>query len=223
LVTALVLPALAVAADGVMRRWRVVAPAVAVVLVIGIPGNIDAIVDYMDRPIVTNQAIYKRMMLSLPRVPAAKEVPRDAIPERELTHFVTIGWLLDGADSGRIPKPARITAVDAAMDEIRLSLRQLRSPGIPRGFRCTSSGTPLLFRLKRGQRIVVSAPSGTVEVTPATPLPGAVFPFHVITVEGPILRAVRPVSFRTGAVAVAAGNVCAAPPVLRSARFAGAS
>jgi len=47
-----------------------------------------------------------------------------------------------------------------------------------------------------------------------------VFPFHVITVEGPILEAVQPVTFRTGAVALNSGRVCALPKVLRSARSA---
>ncbi|MGH8984169.1 MAG: hypothetical protein ACRDY6_09900 [Acidimicrobiia bacterium] len=40
LVAALSLPAVAVAADAVARRWRMLAPAVLVVLLIGIPGNL---------------------------------------------------------------------------------------------------------------------------------------------------------------------------------------
>ena len=76
LVFAMLLPALAIAADAVMRRWRILTPAVAVLLLVGIPGNLKVITDYMDRPIVQNQASYKRMMLSLPRVAAAKEVSR---------------------------------------------------------------------------------------------------------------------------------------------------
>ena len=100
LVAAMLLPALAIAADAVMRRWRVVAPVVVVVLVIGIPGNVNVIVDYMHRPFVRNQVVYRRMMLSLPQVAAAKEAPRGLTPDRELAHFVTIGWLLDGVPLG---------------------------------------------------------------------------------------------------------------------------
>ena len=44
----------------------------------------------------------------------------------------------------------------------------------------------------------------------------------VITVEGSILEAVRPVTFRTGSMALNAGRVCALPRALRSARIAGA-
>ena len=103
----MVLPALGVAADAVMRAVaRGSTVVVIVVLVVGIPSNVNVIVNYMHRRIVKNQAPYKQMMLSLPRVPTAKEVPRDVKPDQFLAHFVTIGWLLDGVASGRIPKPA---------------------------------------------------------------------------------------------------------------------
>src|SRR5207237_4258388 len=39
-VTALALPALAVAANAVARRWRILAPLVLLVLLIGVPGNV---------------------------------------------------------------------------------------------------------------------------------------------------------------------------------------
>lgn len=45
-VAALTLPAVAVAADALVRRWRVAVPIVAVLLVIGIPGNVEALADY---------------------------------------------------------------------------------------------------------------------------------------------------------------------------------
>ena len=45
LVAALVLPSLAVAADAIARRWPVALPALFVVLLIGVPGNVDALVD----------------------------------------------------------------------------------------------------------------------------------------------------------------------------------
>jgi hypothetical protein len=220
LVAAMLLPALAVAADAIMRRWRVVAPVVAVVLVIGIPSNIDVVVNYMHRPFVKSQLEYRRMMLSLPRVPAAKEAPRHLVPEQELAHFVTIGWLLDGVRSGRIPKPSHISDADAAMDEIRLSLEQFRARGIPLGYECIGSKTPLEFHLQTGDMIVVSAPKGIVEITPPEAVRGEAFPFRVITVQGPILRAVRPIAFRTGAVAIKSGQVCARPKILRAAQQA---
>jgi hypothetical protein len=49
-VAALTLPSVAVAADALVRRWRASVPIVAVLLVIGIPGNIQALADYRVPP-----------------------------------------------------------------------------------------------------------------------------------------------------------------------------
>ncbi|MGH9027414.1 MAG: hypothetical protein ACRDWD_15055, partial [Acidimicrobiia bacterium] len=46
IVAALLLPALAVAADAVARRWRLLAPVAIALLVVGIPGNIEAFVEH---------------------------------------------------------------------------------------------------------------------------------------------------------------------------------
>jgi hypothetical protein len=218
LVTAMVLPALAVAADAVMRRWRTLAPVVVVVLLIGIPGNVNVLVDYMDTPIVKNQARYRQMILSLPRVPAAKQVPRDVIPDQQFAHFVTIGWLLDGVASGRIPKPAHISAADEAMDALRLSFRQLRfNRAVPFDV-CVPLTKPMVFRLDTNQRVTLATVSGTARLTPVSAQPGDTPPFLMITVAGPILEAVRAVDFRVTSVGPYPGRVCAAPALIRAAR-----
>jgi hypothetical protein len=46
LVAALALPAIAVAAQAVAQRWRMLAPAVVVLLLVGIPGNLHVLSDY---------------------------------------------------------------------------------------------------------------------------------------------------------------------------------
>ena len=53
------------------------------------------------------------MILTLPRVPAATEVPRSSVPKPDADGFfatITMGWLVDGAASGRIPKPEHPSA-----------------------------------------------------------------------------------------------------------------
>jgi hypothetical protein len=220
LVFALLLPALAIAADAVMRRWRMLTPAVAVLLLVGIPGNLKVINDHMHRPVVENQATYKRMMLSLPRVAAAKEVSRETVPDQERAHFVTIGWLIDGVASGRIPKPAHISPADETMDTIRLSLRQ--SPGyFPPTYSCANlAKTPLLFHLERGESILVRAPRKTAEITPPSGNPGGVFPFYPITIAGPTMTAQRAVSFRIVDAGTGSSQVCAQPRLIAAARAA---
>jgi hypothetical protein len=125
---ALVLPAIAVAADAVMRRWSVVAPAVLAILLVGLPGNVFEFRDRR-RDELTATAHYKRMILAIASSPLAREVPRDEHPEMREAKLLTVGWLLDGVASGHIPKfrnPAPSLASEAAL---RVSLeQQVRRP-----------------------------------------------------------------------------------------------
>jgi hypothetical protein len=195
LIAALILPAVAVAADALMRRWRALTIVVVLVLVAGIPANVNVIVDYMHRGIVENQTAYKQMMLSLPRVPTARRVPRDVKPDQFLAHFVTIGWLLDGVASGRIPEPAPLTPAEAAMADLRLSFRQTTGATGPDD-RCVKVTSHDVWRLEPGQRILIRAPSGSVRVLPSEEGVFTTTPFHIVTVVGSSVVAVRPVEFR---------------------------
>jgi len=218
---AMTLPALGVAADAVMRRFRPLTVVVVAVLVVGIPGNLNVISNYMTRPIVTNQVEYKQMMLSLPFVPAAKQVPAAVKPDQQLAHFVTIGWLLGGAASGRIPKPSTISPENEAMDTLRLSFEQGPGKRVP-GDTCVGVAGEHLFTLATGQQLVVRAPSGSFRFAPATADTYGTFPFEAIPVAGSIFTAVRPVTFRTHGTSVF-GQLCAAPSIIRATNAADAS
>ena len=106
LVAAMFLPAIALAADAVIRRWRLLAPAVAVALLIGFPGNIAAIEQTGVERFRLGQP---KLVLALPRSPYARQVPRSFRPLGVGGPEVTMGWLLDGVDSARLPDP-HITA-----------------------------------------------------------------------------------------------------------------
>jgi hypothetical protein len=220
LVAALVLPAVGVAADALMRKGRVLTVAVIVVLVVGIPSNMNLIVNYMHRGIVTNQGPYKQMMLSIPRISTAREVPRDVAPDRYLAHFVTVGWLLDGIASGRIPKPGKLSTADIAMADLRLSFRQKAAPLAP-GDECVTIDSRMVFGLQPGERIVMRAPNNSVRVMPENIPVFRTYPFRIITVAGANLVAVRPVRFRlsiSGPHGVLYAQVCAARPIVRAAQ-----
>ena len=103
------------------------------------------------------------------------------------------------------------------MDEIRLSLVQVRVPPYPIGFRCVPSTSRLLFHLVTGQRILIATPTDDVGLTPAVTPPDDTFPDAVYTLDGPILAAVRSVSFRVDPLLPYAGRICAQPAVLRAA------
>ncbi len=224
LVAAMTLPALAVAADAIIRRWRskVLTVAVLGVFLLSIPGNINAIVDYTHRPIVKDQTRYKHMMLALSTVRAAKEVPPGVIPDQYLAHFVTIGWLLDGVASGRIPKPAKVSPADVEMSRLRLSFGQSYDPLQPHTT-CAGISRPLLFDLQPGERIVVLAPSGTLRLMPPpdVSIAGA-YTFPIITAAGNNLVATRPVKFRVTNKGALYGRICARTRIMEAAKRAGA-
>jgi hypothetical protein len=121
-VAALCLPAIAVAADAFLRRWRAVGVVTAALLVLGIPGNVDLIVNYE-----TEWACClgpKKLILALPQDPLAHTVPRQLRPIPELSNQVTVGWLLSGVRSGRIPTPDHVDPLTSAQANLRLSLFQ---------------------------------------------------------------------------------------------------
>jgi hypothetical protein len=152
---AFVLPAVAVAADAVVRRWRLLVPLVSILLIIGMPANIRALADFThDQRRV--QRDYRELMLAFPRLPAARRVPRTVHPESstfDSRASVTIGWLLDGASSGRIPDPGPISVALAAANTFRLSLLQTHTAS-KRGT-CQTISRPITRRLDKGKAIGV--------------------------------------------------------------------
>jgi hypothetical protein len=124
---ALCLPAIAVAADAFLRRWRAVGVVAAALVVVGIPGNVDLIVRY-DTLWTVGARGQKDLILALPQVPFAHEVPRRLQPMPELAPagFPTFGWLLSGVRAGRIPDPGHVDPLTSAQATLRLSLFQSR-------------------------------------------------------------------------------------------------
>ena len=193
-------------------------------LVAGIPGNLNVISNYMNRGIVTNQPDYRKMMLSLPYVPAAKDVPADIKPEQFLAHFVTIGWLRGAAASGRIPKPSTISPQNEVMDTLRLSFSQGGGkPTLDELQHCIGVAREHLFTLATGQRLVVRAPSGSLHVIPVSTGTFGTYPFTLISTAGSIFTAVRPVTFRTAGNPHVFGRLCAAGSIIDATRTADAA
>ena len=120
---ALLLPVIAVAADAVMRRWRVMVPVLVVALAASLVGNVR---DFSNERVYSGEFLegYRRMMLTMPRVPLADEVPRDLRPDRSLAPYVSVGWLRDGVRSGRIPPSEEVTPEERATAEARVVLHE---------------------------------------------------------------------------------------------------
>ncbi len=153
---ALLLPALAVAADALVRRWRGFVPIVLALFLIGIPGNIATIDDnFLNSTYFTN---YQQMVRSLPRMALAGRVPTDVRPDLVNGPWITVGWLLEGARSGRIPAPRAPTTSERATNRLRLSLDQLDEGS---GSQCAALREPIVRHLELNGSIVVR---GTVQV-----------------------------------------------------------
>ena len=199
-VTAMALPALAVAADAVARRWRVLAPLVLVVLLIGIPGNVRELADYTNRTSQGQQS-YKRIVLSLPRMAIAKDVPRSVRPDPSQVDSakITIGWLLDGVASGRLPDPGAINAKEAADNTFRLSLEQ--SDMRETSSACRPLSKQVNRRLNKGESIRIrEAPvaGGSLRVSSAEGAATVALTFHpelgnaILAVRGPLVVRLGP-------------------------------
>jgi hypothetical protein len=152
---ALTLPALAYGADAIVRRWRIAFPAVLAVLVVGIPGNIREfrVHNFVDQgsPAFT---------LTLPRVPLAHRVPRDTRPDLVLAPDVTIGWLLSGVASGRIPSPPDHLGAESTSATLSLALAQTNASTTPNPCRAVRGATPV--EIAEGERVGLAG--GPLEV-----------------------------------------------------------
>jgi hypothetical protein len=71
----LALPAMAVAAEAVAHRWRVLVPVVLVLFVVGIPGNVNVLRERRSSE-RSFQSEYRRLILTIPRVPMALALRR---------------------------------------------------------------------------------------------------------------------------------------------------
>ena len=76
---ALVLPGIAVAADAIARRWRILLPAMLALFLIGIPGNLQKLrnpVGYQ----ASTQTAYRNALLAVAALPIANSLPRSSQP-----------------------------------------------------------------------------------------------------------------------------------------------
>jgi hypothetical protein len=155
----LLLPAIAVAADVVMRRWRAAVPVLMLVLAASLIGNLR---DFSNGRAYAGDFLagYRNTLLAMPRSPLADQVPRDVRPERGLAPNVSVGWLVDGVESGRLPPPGPMTPEARARTEGRLVLQAV--PG-HRPVECETAVGPVDVTLQRGSSL--RAPGGQLWVT----------------------------------------------------------
>jgi hypothetical protein len=109
---ALVLPALALAASAIATRWRAWLVPMVLLFVVGIPLNVRD----SARSTESSEAKYvtaRDKLLVTAHLPILPNLPRSLKPDiRTGEDWVTVGWLVDGVESGRIPAPGEAPDVD---------------------------------------------------------------------------------------------------------------
>ena len=138
--TAMALPAIAVAADALTRRWRYFLPVALVLLVIGIPGNLYGTWGH-PRGIFAPayQAAFRNDILALPKSPFASKVPRSELAEPKGTlEQLTIGWLLEQKAAARLPSSGSVDRRSVADGTLNLVIEQSTSP--------SGTSTSILFK-----------------------------------------------------------------------------
>ena len=152
IVAAMLMPAIAVAASQLILRWSIAWVFVVVVLVVGVPGNIAE----LHR---TNHLhafdLYRQFILSIPRLPVAKHLPRSVQPDPYFDDSITLGWLFDGVQSGRIPAPSPPpTAAQTTYWNLRLAWQ----PGHPAtSGTCEALTLPGRVDVQSGTSMTISA------------------------------------------------------------------
>ena len=153
-VATLVLPALAVAADAVVRRWRATLIPMIVLLLVGVPGNIDELAD--PQQILFQEEVHRadrRQILAAPRVAVADDVPGSVLAHPRSV-FLTIGWLRQAAAEGKLPDIEPIPADLEAMVSAQLVLVQVMTEPTE----CTEAELGPPIELQRDESLTFVAP-----------------------------------------------------------------
>lgn len=193
----LMLPALAVAADALSRRWKILAPVAFALLVIGVPGNLRSGDDNAN-----DWRGYKQFVLSVPRLPISSALPRSVQPDHFGNRWLTVGWLRDGVASGQVPAPSPMTPTYVAARTLDLVL-QPSSAATARP--CRRLLKPLFLILATGQILTVKTDAALVSLAP---LGGTASPPRRLQ-RGTVVAVAGPLRFRLSAApGDAAAVVC---------------
>jgi hypothetical protein len=104
-------------------------PAAVAVFLIGVPGNIAK----LHASAAANKTLGEPdLVLTMARLPLARQLPRTFQPYPTTTGGFSIGWLLDATENGRVPRPASSSPLTVATAEFMLSVNQTDDapPGI---------------------------------------------------------------------------------------------
>ncbi len=178
------LPAIAVAAQAIIERWRAMTLVVVVALGLGIPGNLH---DFSHNPIpFQSYRQARRDLLALPDLTIAQQLPRSLVP---VGLVPTVGFLLDADRGGHLPNVPSFSPQERANLTARVALQRtpLRVQRdcrrlVPRSIVVIRSNQTLMAR--RGSFSVTyvatgEPPSSPIVITEASPRIAVVGPLRL--------------------------------------------
>jgi hypothetical protein len=150
--TAFALPAVGLAAGALVRSWRASLPLVVVIIMWGIPANIDLLGRTTLPARVSEQ--HRAFLLAAAYSPLADQVRPGVHPDPHhlRTYEVTTGWLVAARDSGRLPEEPRVDSATRNRVTVRLSLSQDIAE-LPPHFVCTEHTDPVELDLELGEQL----------------------------------------------------------------------
>jgi len=197
LVAAMALPAIAIAADAIARRWRYLTLPIVALLLAGVPGNVHALRTYTDQGFFfRNQT--RIDILAAPRVPLAKKIVPSLAPAKFAA--LNMGWLVASLPSGRIPAPdPPLSSTKIASETLKLVVREAKKPT---NENCAPLVTTQRRVLRAFQRITISTGSALITYYPqfgGDPSKPVQFPRiiggrTVVASTGPLRVEIEPVS-----------------------------
>ena len=155
---ALMLPALAVAADAITRRWSRSLPFVCLVFLIPVPCNA---VQFGDDQLLTPNYFRseRRYVATLPGLPMASQVPSWIEPNGTIAGQpdMTVGWLLQAKQEGALPSAESLDLIQTAMLPLQLGV-VVDPSDAPAGLSCATYDHPITVDPQRGENWTVNSP-----------------------------------------------------------------
>jgi hypothetical protein len=207
LVAAMTLPALALAADALIRRWRWLAIPVVGLLLVGLPGNIRELATCTrlvgtpscspaSLPPFGNAAVSRQQILAIPHLPLAEQLRGSSTPvpiSRLVPEGLTFGWLLGADAAGKLPGPGPLTEFQTSTFVVRSFVAPAPVTSSPRcapapklAIRVLAKGQTLTF--ERGRVVLRYAPLLGTPSFPVT-LP----PSTIVALVGPLRLRIVPI------------------------------
>jgi hypothetical protein len=194
LLAACLLPALAIATDALIQRWKVLVPAFGLLFIVGIWGNVNAIEQTGTERLRLGPKDY---LLAVGQTPVEDDVPA----RTKILGFsgpeVTMGWVRSGVRSGRIPTPSYSeTQLASVALSIALEVHAVDSTLN----RCAPLASPVQRQLQKGESFDVR--NGPVSVVlmhdsvSSNPQTLAAGQSRIVARAGPLDLRVGPISGR---------------------------